>query len=273
MPSSLGYSRPMSNSSFLFVAIQAAQAAARIHQFYTGGELDINTKSSHTDLVTKVDKLSEEKIREIILSHFPEHMILGEEEGQSQGNASHRWIVDPLDGTMNYAHGFPFYAVSIGLEVEGELEVGVVLDSVRNEMFYASKGQGAFCNGTPIQVSGETSLKRSLLSTGFPSDPNTLHENLSLFAKVHPSVRAIRRPGSAALDLAYVACGRLDGFWELKLSPWDVAGGIIIVEEAGGTVTGPTAAPYRLGEKTIVASNGHIHGKLLHLLDLGQTLA
>jgi myo-inositol-1(or 4)-monophosphatase len=269
----LGYSVGVSKPSFLTVAIQAAQAAAKIHQFYAGGDLDINTKSSHTDLVTKVDKLSEEKIREIILSHFPEHMILGEEEGQSQGNASHRWIVDPLDGTMNYAHGFPFYSVSIALEVNGELEVGVVLDSVRNEMFYASKGQGAFCNGAPIKVSGEASLKRSLLSTGFPTDPATLQENIDLFAKVHPSVRAIRRPGSAALDLSYIACGRLDGFWELKLSPWDVAAGIMIIQEAGGTVSGPTAAPYQLGENTVVASNGHIHGKLLHLLDIGQTLA
>jgi myo-inositol-1(or 4)-monophosphatase len=257
----------MSTSSFLSVAIQAAQAAAKIHQFYAGSDLGINTKSSHTDLVTKVDKLSEEKIREIISSYFPDHIVLGEEQGQSVGNASHRWIVDPLDGTMNYAHGFPFYAVSIGLEVNGEVVVGVVLDSVRNEMFYAQKGQGAFCNGASIKVSEETELSRSLLSTGFPSNPDGLSDNLVLFAKLHPKVRAIRRPGSAALDMAYVACGRLDGFWELRLNSWDVAGGLIIAQEAGAVVTGFKGDTYHLDAKAIVATNGKIHDGLVALLN------
>jgi myo-inositol-1(or 4)-monophosphatase len=257
----------MSTSSFLPIAIQAAQAAAKIHQFYAGSDLGIDTKSSHTDLVTKVDKLSEEKIREIILSHFPDHVVLGEEQGQSQGNSRHRWIVDPLDGTMNYAHGFPFYAVSIGLEVDGEVVVGVVLDSVRNEMFYAQKGQGAFCNGRPIGVSNETELSRSLLATGFPSNPEGLSDNMALFAKLHPKVRAIRRPGSAALDLVYVACGRLDGFWELKLSQWDVAGGLVIAKEAGAVVTGFRGEAYHLDAKAVVATNGKIHDGLITLLN------
>lgn len=257
----------MPHPSFLSVAIQAAQAAARIHQFYAGSDLDISTKSSHTDLVTKVDKLSEEKIRQVIASHFPDHVVLGEEQGQSVGPASHRWIVDPLDGTMNYAHGFPFYAVSIGLEVEGEVTTGVVLDSVRNEMFYAQKGQGAFCNGVAINVSNETELSRSLLSTGFPSNPDGLSDNLVLFAKVHPKVRAIRRPGSAALDLAYVACGRLDGFWELRLNPWDVAGGLIIAQEAGAVVTDFKGKAYHLDAQAVVATNGKIHDGLVRLLN------
>jgi myo-inositol-1(or 4)-monophosphatase len=257
----------MPTLSFLSVAIQAAQAAAKIHQFYAGSDLGINTKSSHTDLVTKVDKLSEEKIREMILSYFPDHVVLGEEQGQSQGNITHRWIVDPLDGTMNYAHGFPFYAVSIGLEINGEVVVGVVLDSAHNEMFYAEKGQGAFCNGVLICVSEESELSRSLLSTGFPSNPKGLSDNLILFAKVHPKVRAIRRPGSAALDLAYVACGRLDGFWELRLNSWDVAGGLIIAREAGAVVTGFTGEDYHLDAKAVVATNGKIHNGLVRLLN------
>jgi myo-inositol-1(or 4)-monophosphatase len=256
----------MSTSSFLSVAIQAAQAAAKIHQFYAGSDLGINTKSSHTDLVTKVDKLSEEKIREVILSHFPDHAILGEEQGQSS-ESNHLWIVDPLDGTMNYAHGFPFYSVSIGLQVDGDMVAGVVLDSVRNEMFYASKDQGAYCNGVPIVVSNETELSRSLLSTGFPSNPDGLSDNLALFAKLHPKVRAIRRPGSAALDLAYVACGRLDGFWELRLSSWDVAGGLIIAQEAGAVATGFKGDVYHLDAKAIVVSNGRIHKNLVTLLN------
>lgn len=262
----------MSAPTFLSVAIQAAQAASNLHQFYAGDDVDISTKSSHSDLVTEVDKLSEEKIREVILSHFPEHVILGEEQGESQGNTSHRWIIDPLDGTLNYAHGFPFYAVSIALEINGTLEVGVVLDSVRNEMFYAVRSGGAFCNGVPIRVSSESNLKHALLATGFSNNPELLQKNLDLFSKVHPRVRAIRRPGSAALVLCYIACGRLDGLWELKLEPWDMAAGLLILQEAGGIITGGAGEPHRITEKTVVASNGHIHKELLHLLDLGKVV-
>lgn len=260
----------MPKPTFLPIAINAAQAASNLHQFYAGSDVDINTKSSHSDLVTEVDKLCEEKIREVILSHFPSHAILGEEQGESQGNASHRWIVDPLDGTLNYAHGFPFYAVSIALEINGVLEVGVVLDSVRNEMFYATRGGGAFCNGVPIRVSSTPHLKQALLATGFSNNPELLQKNLDLFAKVHPHVRAIRRPGSAALVLCYVACGRLDGLWELKLEPWDMAAGLLIIQEAGGSITGPTGEPHQITEKTVVVGNGYIYKELLHLLDLGK---
>ncbi len=260
----------MSNPTFLSVAIQAAQAASKLHQLYAGSDVDISTKSSHSDLVTKVDKLCEEKIREVILASFPEHAVLGEEQGETQGNATHRWIIDPLDGTLNYAHGFPFYAVSIALEINGTLEVGVVLDSVRNELFYATRGGGAFCNGVSIRVSSTPHLKQALLATGFSSKPELFQKNMNLFAKVHPHVRAIRRPGSAALVLCYVACGRLDGLWELKLEPWDVAAGQLIVQEAGGRITGPTGQPHHISEKTVIASNGPIHEELLSLLELGK---
>jgi myo-inositol-1(or 4)-monophosphatase len=258
----------VNNSTFLETAIQAAQAASKLHQYYAGGDLGISTKSSEIDLVTKVDKLCEEKIREIISSAYPDHVILGEEGGESIGNASHRWIVDPLDGTVNYAHGFPFYCVSIGLEINGVVEVGVVLDSVRNEMFTATRGDGAFCNGVKISVSSQPNLKKCLLATGFPYDEAGLKRNLEVFARVHQKVRAIRRPGSAALDLSYVACGRIDGFWELKLNAWDVAAGILLVQEAGGTVTTLGGEPYDFGDKVMVATNGHVHGKLLAALEL-----
>jgi myo-inositol-1(or 4)-monophosphatase len=263
----------VNNSTYLATAIQAAQASSKLHQFYAGTDLGISTKSSEIDLVTKVDKLCEEKIREIILAAYPDHVILGEEGGQSKGNASHRWIVDPLDGTVNYAHGFPFYSVSIGLEINGVLEVGVVIDSVRNEMFSATRAGGAFCNGTKIQVSSEPTLKKCLLATGFPYEDEGLKKNLEVFARVHQKVRAIRRPGSAALDLCYVACGRIDGFWVLKLNAWDVAAGMLIVQEAGGTITGAAGEPYSLNDSLVVASNGHVHAKLLNALELGNAIA
>ncbi|MGL4608796.1 MAG: inositol monophosphatase family protein [Trueperaceae bacterium] len=263
----------MNNSTYLATAIQAAQASSKLHQFYAGSDLGISTKSSDIDLVTKVDKLCEEKIREIISSAHPEHVILGEEGGESVGNASHRWIVDPLDGTVNYAHGFPFYCVSIGLEIDGVMEVGVVLDSVRGEMFTATRGGGAFCNGVKISVSSEPALKKCLVATGFPYDEAGLKRSLEVFAKVHQKVRAIRRPGSAALDLSYVACGRIDGFWELKLNAWDVAAGMLLIQEAGGTITGIHGEPYSVHDNKIVATNGHIHAKLLAALELDSATA
>lgn len=258
---------------FLSTAIRAAQAAAKLQQFYVGGDLEITTKSGETDLVTKVDKLCETKIREILLGEYPDHVVLGEEEGQPGGEASHRWIVDPIDGTTNYAQGFPFYCVSIGLEVDGVMEVGVVLDGVRGELFTAVRGGGAFLNGAPINVTKKTELIDALLATGFAYHKDTIVENIEIFARVHERVRSIRRPGAAALDLCYVACGRLDGFWELKLKPWDAAAGMLIIKEAGGTVTGAAGEVYNLGDPILVASNGHLHMKLVGLMGLGQVLA
>lgn len=256
----------------LHVAIRAAEAAAQIQRAHTDQVLRISTKSTVTDLVTQVDVECEARIREILLGAYPDHVVLGEEQGQ-QGEAEHRWIVDPLDGTLNYAHGFPFYCVSIALEVRGRIELGVVLDSTRDELFQAVRGRGASRNGRPIAVTTESEPIKAMLATGFAYVVDNQHENIEVFARVLPKVRSIRRPGAAALDLSYVACGRLDGFWELKLSPWDVAAGLLIVQEAGGTVTAPDGGPYRLGDRVIVASNGHLHGELLGLLDLGTPLA
>ncbi len=252
---------------FLHTAIRAAQAAARIHQHYVGRDLGIATKSNEIDLVTHVDKESEARIREVLLSAYPDHVVLGEEGGQD-GDAPYRWVVDPLDGTLNYAHGFPFYCVSIGLEVHGQLEVGVVLDSFHDNLFTATRGGGAFLNGAPISVTTETDLRKSMLATGFAYNLGTASENVEIFGRMMGRCRALRRPGAAALDLAYVACGRLDGFWELKLNPWDVAAGVLLVTEAGGRVTGGEGRPYRLGEGVLVATNGPLHDTLLSALEL-----
>ena len=265
---------PVDLDHALNIAIAVAEEAARIQRAHLGGDLDIGTKSSATDLVTKVDTACETAIREGIAAVFPDHVVLGEEEGQS-GEARCRWIVDPLDGTLNYAHGFPFYCVSVALEVDGVIEVGVVLDTPRDELFAAVRGRGATRDGRPIAPSDEAEPIRAMLATGFAYVPERQYENLEVFARMLPQVRAIRRPGAAALDLCYVACGRLDGFWELKLQPWDVAAGVLILQEAGATVTNGAGAPYRLGDRVLIASNGALHARLVSLLDVGgaETLA
>lgn len=257
-------------TGFLHTAVRAAQAAARIHQQYVGRDLDIGTKSTEIDLVTRVDKESEAAIREILLTEYPDHVVLGEEAGQ-EGDAPYRWIVDPLDGTLNYAHGFPFYCVSVALEVHGRVEVGVVLDSVHNDLFSATRGGGSYLNGAPIRVTRETELRKSMMATGFAYTTETMMDNLELFRRMLPLCRAIRRPGAAAMDLAYVACGRLDGFWEISLNPWDVAAGWLLVEEAGGRVSGGSGKPYKLHDKTMVVSNGPLHESLLSALELPET--
>ncbi len=252
---------------FLATAIKAAQAAAAIQRFHTGdADLGITTKSSRTDLVTMVDRMCEERIRQIIGEAFPDHAILGEEEGLSAGDPEYRWIVDPLDGTLNYAHGFPYYCASVALEVRGRIEVGAVMDSCRNELFTAVRGQGAWLNGAPMSVSTETEPGSALLATGFAYDQEAVNRNIEVFARVMPSVRAIRRPGAGALDLCQVAAGRFDGFWELTLRPWDVAAGVLIVEEAGGRVTGHRGQEYELDNPVLVSSNGVLHEQLLELL-------
>lgn len=248
------------------VAHRAADAAARVHRGHAGAVLDVTTKSSATDLVTEVDRLSEEAIRRTIAAAFPDHGFWGEEAGASGGDARQRWIVDPLDGTVNYAHGFPVYATSIALEVDGTVELGVVLDTARGERFAARRGAGATRDGVPIAVSTTTDLGAAMLATGFAYGGPAVARNLEAFARVVPRARAVRRPGAAALDLCHVACGRFDGFWELDLKPWDVAAAALVVREAGGTVTDERGAPYRWGADGMVATNGRLHARLLDLL-------
>jgi myo-inositol-1(or 4)-monophosphatase len=251
---------------FLDLAQQAAKAAGAIQRAYLGQEIAIVSKSVESDLVTVVDGECERTIRQMILAAFPSHQILGE-EGGSVGTSDHIWIVDPLDGTVNYAHGFPFYCVSIALEIAGVRDVGVVYDPTRDELFYATRGGGAFLNNQPIRVSSQASLSgRAMLATGFPYDTATALTALEVFKRFLQLGLPIRRPGAAALDLCYVACGRIDGFFEYKLNAWDCAAGILIIEEAGGQVSGFFGEQYRYEDKKIVASNGKIHGAMLETI-------
>lgn len=223
-------------------------------------------KKGRVNLVTEVDLAAETLIVNRLKSAYPDHQILTEEEGFHDGNSPFRWIVDPLDGTTNYAHGYPLFCVSIGLEVESEIVAGAVYDPVADECFTARKGSGAFLNNKPISVSVEGVLEDSLVCTGFSYSAEEISDNLELFNRVMMMARSVRRDGSAALDLCYVAAGRYDGFWEVSLNPWDVAAGMIIVMEAGGTVTkldGSKASAY---DRNCLATNGLIHRQLSEIL-------
>jgi myo-inositol-1(or 4)-monophosphatase len=222
---------------------------------------------SELDLVTEVDRQAEALILETITGAFPEHGIMAEESAARAGRDGHLWIVDPLDGTTNFAHGYPQFSVSIALARDGELLLGVVHDPLRDETFSALRGGGARLNGAPIGVSNVTAFERALLGTGFPYDRRE-HAAfyLAFFQEAICRTQGVRRAGSAALDLCYVACGRLDAFWEWKLHPWDTAAGRLIVEEAGGKVTDFSGAPHRLDGEETAASNGHLHGPLTEMV-------
>jgi myo-inositol-1(or 4)-monophosphatase len=219
------------------------------------------------NLVTDVDKTSEEMITSKINTMFPDHDILSEEFTHTDRGSDFRWIIDPLDGTTNYAHGYPFFCVSIALERLSTMIVGIVYDPMLNEMFVAEKGKGAFLNDREIHVSNTRGVIKGLLATGFPYDiREDSHNNLNNFNTMILKAQAIRRAGSAALDLAYVAAGRFDGFWELKLNPWDIAAGWLLVEEAGGIVTDMGGNDYYLESLSILASNGRIHKEMMSVL-------
>ena len=219
------------------------------------------------NLVTEVDKISEKMITSKINSLFPDHDILAEEFTDIDRGADFRWIIDPLDGTTNYAHGYPYFCVSIALERLNTMTVGIVYDPMLDEMFVAEKGKGAFLNDREIHVSNTRGIIKSLLATGFPYDiREDSDNNLNYFNEMILKAQAIRRAGSAALDLAYVAAGRFDGFWELKLNPWDIAAGWLLVEEAGGIVTDMGGNDYYLESPSILASNGRIHKEMMDVL-------
>ena len=227
-------------------------------------------KKGAIDLVTEVDLECERMCRAVIAERFPEHDILAEElsSGPAEAaRASHRWVFDPLDGTTNYAHGLPIFCSSLALEIDGRREVGAVYDPTRRELFTAERGGGAFLNGAPLQISGTTELLDALLVTGFPYDVHTQGEDLvGLFGAFLSKARAVRRLGSAALDLCYVAAGRFESFWEQHLRPWDVAAGALIVTEAGGRVTGMDGSPFDPVAAHLVASNGHVHEQMLSVI-------
>ena len=249
------------------VAVDAARAAGQLLHREHPRTRQVSFKGTSTNLVTEMDGRSEALVIDALLGEFPDDGILGEEGGTRRGRSGRRWIIDPLDGTTNYAHGLPIYAVGIGLERDGIVQLGVVYDPSRDEMFVAERGGGARLNDVPMTVSSTPELDVSLLSTGFPYDARTNPDNnLKEYAAFAVRARAVRRLGSALLDLAYVAAGRLDGFWELGLSPWDVAAGGILVEESGGRVTDLHGAPLDINRPRVVASNGRIHEEILGVL-------
>jgi myo-inositol-1(or 4)-monophosphatase len=262
--------------AFTEVAIQAALKAGEILTEHAGKVQKIGYKDD-VNLVTEVDCLSEETIIGIIKDAFPDHGILTEEGEGKISESEYKWLIDPLDGTTNYAHDFPSYCVSIALEKEGEIILGVVYNPNLDELFLAEKGKGAYLykgknpkeSKRRISVSQTEQLSKSLLATGFPYDIRTSNiDNMNHFANFYKRSQAIRRAGSAALDLCYLATGRFDGFWELKLSPWDTAAGSLLVTEAGGKVTDFSGDPFNIYLKEILASNGKIHQQMIDVLKL-----
>lgn len=251
-------------------AIQTARDAGAILVDRLGRALQVSNKGD-IDLVTEADVASEQLIIERIRSYYPRHSILAEESGDTvtvEGESEWRWIVDPLDGTTNYAHGYPCFCVSIALERQGKLELGVIYDPTRDEIFAGERGQGATLNGRKIQVSEIEELNAAMLCTGFPYNVRERPNFARDFTNFTMNAQAVRRDGSAALDLAYVACGRFDGFWEDGLNPWDVAAGVLLIEEASGTVTDYEGASLDIYTPRVLASNGLIHEAMRVVLRL-----
>jgi myo-inositol-1(or 4)-monophosphatase len=223
------------------------------------------------NLVTNVDFECESRILELLGNEYPDDEVISEEKANTYESGKNRWIVDPLDGTTNYAHGYPFFCTSIAYEVDGEIIVGVVYNPITDELFFARKGEGSFLNGERLGVSAIKEIKQALLVTGFPYDVVTNpNNNLNHWAAFIMRAQALRRDGSAGLNLSYVAAGRFDGFWEMRLSPWDMAAGVLIVREAGGTVTSLSGETFSLFSGGILASNGLIHKRMLDVIREGS---
>jgi len=251
----------------MLVAQEAARKAGAMLRSMLGTDLHVRAKDVRTNLVTEADMRAEALIRDIIGKEYPEDAVLGEESGSTGGKGAGRWIVDPLDGTTNYAHGYRCFCVSIAYERDGALSLGCVYDPMADELFHAVRGGGSFCNGAPIRVSECNDLAVAMLVTGFPAhrvdDPRA---NLLPFGDFLKITRAIRRDGSAALDLCYVACGRFDGFWEPGLHAWDIAAGALIVEEAGGRASDYVGGALALEAGRLLASNGRIHEAMIRVV-------
>jgi len=251
--------QPMLNT-----AIRAARSAARVMMMYIDrlDAVTVDTKGRN-DFVSEVDRLAEQAIIKTLLKAYPEHSIFAEESGEQKGN-DYMWIIDPLDGTTNFLHGFPHFCISIALKHKGLLQQAVIYDPVREELFTASKGAGAFLNDKRMRVSKLKNIKGSLLGTGFPfKAQNHIDAYLATFKALFMQAADIRRPGSAALDLAYVAAGRIDGFWELNLSPWDMAAGILMIQEAGGMVSDFGGGKKYFASGNLVAANPKVHADIL----------
>jgi myo-inositol-1(or 4)-monophosphatase len=252
---------------YLTTAIEAVVLAGDLQMARFGQDFAISKKGT-IDLVTEVDVAVERRFRQLIAERFPDHQILAEELGGAASvPAGPCWVFDPIDGTTNFAHGLPIFCASLALEIDGVAEVAAVYDPNRKELFTAERGGGAFLNGRPLHVSSATRLVDAMLVTGFPYDVHArVDEIVGLFAAFVGQARAVRRLGSAAIDLCYVAAGRLDGFWETDLKPWDIAGGALIVAEAGGRVTNMDGDPFTSRGGHVLATNGHLHEAMLSII-------
>lgn len=257
----------------LNIAIEAAREAGKYLKFSVGKVRSIEIKKGEErNLVSEIDKTSEAKIISIIKRHHPNHAILAEESGEAATASDYKWVIDPLDGTTNFLHGLPIFCVTIGIEYKGEIVAGVVYDPNMEELFTAEKGSGAYCNGKRMKVSAATDLINSLLVTGFPYDIVKNPDNaVGHFVNFLMEGQGLRRLGSAALDLSYVAAGRMDGFWEVNLNPWDMAAGILFVNEAGGKVTDFSGTASSIYNKQVLATNGLIHEAMLGVLKKGMS--
>ncbi|MFY9910095.1 MAG: inositol monophosphatase family protein [Candidatus Sulfotelmatobacter sp.] len=256
------------NDNFLPAMSAIAREAGALLMDFFHQHLKIEYKGE-ADLVTAADRAAEKLIRQRITQQWPDHDVLGEEQGLNDQGSEYRWYVDPLDGTTNFAHGYPVFCVSLGLELRsspraGERIAGVIYDPTRDELFSAERGKGAHLNGEAIRVSKTRSLQESLVATGFPSHKRHKNPNIYFYHQITLHSHGVRRAGSAALDLCNVASGRFEGFWEFNLNPWDTAAAVLLVEEAGGKVSRFDGSPFELNSRETVASNGLIHAELLH---------
>jgi|SRR5579871_953227 len=251
-------------SSYLETAAEIAREAGALLSSFAERRIGFELKGEF-DLVTEADRTSERLVVERLRAHFPSHSIVAEEGGGHAGSSEFRWYVDPLDGTTNFAHGYPVYNVTLALEQAGELIAGVIFDPTRPEMFAAERGSGAFLNGMRIRVSNVTKVQDALVATGFPSRKRHQNVNIHFYYQLAMLSHGVRRAGSAALDLAYVACGRFDAFWEFGLNPWDVAAGILLVKEAGGSCSDMKGAPAGVRGPHLLADNGTIHDEMVSL--------
>lgn len=254
--------------NYLEVAEQAAREAGEVLLENLGKVKTIEFKAKNS-LVTEVDKLSEEIIINRIKSSFGSHSIFAEESGKESKDSDHLWLIDPIDGTTNYAHAYPFFSISIALEVNGVVEFGLVYDPVKDEMFTAKRGKGAYLNNQPIEVSKSHVIEHCHVCTGFMHEIEWMVEaNIVHFGNFIRRARAVRRDGSAALDVCYVACGRFDGFWELGLNPWDTAAAVLILKEAGGHITTFSGGEYSIYMKEILGTNAIVHDQMIEILAL-----
>jgi len=251
-------------ASYLETAIDIARESGALLAAYFEKRVAFELKGDF-DLVTEADRASERLVVERLRSHFPSHSIVAEEGGGHEGKSGYRWYVDPLDGTTNFAHGYPIYNVTMGLEQDGEMLVGVIFDPSRQEMFSAERGAGAYLNNRRIRVSASKRLAESLVSTGFPSRKRHLNVNIHFYHQMAMATHGVRRGGSAAIDLAYVACGRLDAFWEFGLNPWDMAAGTLLVTEAGGWCSDMKGGVHTMRSPHLLTDNGTIHPETLEL--------